>query len=203
MAEGIVEVTAGSGTKLHSWSKTVGANTVHDEFTLPGEYPLATYSILASSISVATVDDHLLAIQAGSSLNVRIRRIRVEQDASATAAATLALTVLRLTTAGSGGTSVTPRPYDTTDSAAGCTARTLNSSKGTEGVELLHPLMVLRQTVATAGAQFDDFWEWSQMPNQKPIIIPAGTANGIAIKTLNGRAGASVVIQVEVVETAF
>lgn len=202
MAEGIVEVTAGSGTKLHSWSRTVGANTVHDEFTLPGEFPYPSYSVLAAAISVATLNDHVLAIQAGASLNVRIRRIRIEQSGNATSATAGSLQVLRLTTAGSGGGAVTPAPYDTTDTA-GATARTLNSTKGTESTVLMQVAMVYRQAVSATTAQSDDFWEWTQHPGMKPIIIPAGTANGIAIKTITAVAGATINVIVEFIETSF
>lgn len=203
MAEGIVEVTAGSGTKLHSWSKTVGANTVHDEFTLPGEYPLASYFIYATAISVATTSDHVLQIMAGSSLKVRIRRISIEQLNSASAANLQSFTLIRLTTAGSGGTSVTPRPFDTADSAASCTAMTLPSSKGTEGVTLWGKTLALRQAIATTATQPEETLEWQQHPNTPPIIIPAGTSNGICIKIGTGVSTATVNVIVEVTETSF
>lgn len=200
MAESIVQVTEGVGKKFHTWSRVVSAQTVEQQFVLPGEFVYATYTVVASLISVATAADHLLQIMAGASLNVRIRRIYVRQAAAVTAASSSGIDVVRLTTAGTGGTAVTPRPLDTADAAAGCTAQTLPTAKGTEGSIVLEDRIGLIQTqpvVDTAKM------EWRQSPNAKPLIIPAGVANGIAIKNLNANAGASVTITVELVETAY
>lgn len=200
MAESIVQVTEGVGKKFHTWSRVVSAQTVEQQFVLPGEFVYATYTVVASLISVATAADHLLQIMAGASLNVRIRRIYVRQAAAVTAASSSGIDVVRLTTAGTGGTAVTPRPLDTADAAAGCTAQTLPTAKGTEGSIVIEDRIGLIQTqpvVDTAKM------EWRQSPNAKPLIIPAGVANGIAIKNLNANAGASVTITVELVETAY
>lgn len=199
MAENFVEVTSGSGLKLHTWSRTIGANTVHDEFTLPGEYPLATYSVVATAVSTATANDHLLQIMAGSSLNVRIRSITISQAAAAGSVASARFQLFRLTTAGTGGTSITARPYDTADAAAGATAMTLPSSKGTEGVTLFVESMWL----GTAAIPTHRVADWIQTPGTKPILIPAGTSNGLAIKSINAVASATVDIAVEFVETSF
>lgn len=79
---------------------------------------------------------------------------------------------------------------------------TLPTVKGTEGVELFRRRLALTQTLATSSSIVPQ-WEWVQCANCKPIIIPAGTANGIALKIGAGRAGAQVDINVEVVETNF
>jgi len=203
LAEGIVEVTAGSGTKLHSWSKTVGANTVHDEFTLPGEYPYASYFALAIAISCATADSHIIQLMAGSSLNVRIRRITWSQHANATTAALDAIQVWRLSTAGTGGVAVTPAKLDTADAASGATAMTLPTAKGTEVTQLTQEIVVMRQAILATSAQFDDSWEWYQKPGMKPIIIAAGTSNGIAFKHTTAIAAATANVTIEFVETNF
>ena len=203
MGESLVNVTEGSGKKLHTWARTVGANTVEDEFTIPGEYPLAGYSV-GGTASLATSADHLFQIMAGTTNKVRIRFFRIEQSASATAAAIIALSVFRLSTAGTGGTALTFRPMDTADAAAGATCMTLPTAKGTESVDMgLGTVLVLRQTVAASGAQTDDVWEWAQKPGMPPLIIPAGTANGIAVKVGTGVAGASARFYAEIVETTF
>lgn len=206
MAESFVEVSTGSGTKLHSWARTVGANTVHDSFYLPGEYPIASYRIIASAISVATASDHILAIQAGSSLNVRLRRIWLRQLANATTATLDSFIVLRLTTAGTGGTAVTPAKLDNSDSAAGCTAMTLPSSKGTESTEIDRDVQVLRQAFLTTATQPQDKLEWifgGPNGNMKPLLIAAGTSNGVAVKNGSAVAGATVIIGADIVETSF
>jgi hypothetical protein len=195
-------ITADS-KKIHYWDRTIGANTVLDEFTLPGEYPLASYSVTAGGISIATIDSHIMQLMAGSSLNVRIRRIRFEQSDSATTAAQGTFAIYRLTTAGTGGNSQTPAKHDTADAASGATAMTLPTAKGTESTLLQQVAMVYRQVVSATQSQVDDAWEWFQMPNSKPLIIPAGTANGIAVKTTTAHASTDVNVIIEFVETSF
>jgi hypothetical protein len=205
LAEGIVEVTAGSGTKLHSWSKTVGANTVHDEFTLPGEYPYAGYfATPAAGVSCAVAGDDIAQIMAGSSLNVRIRRVRVEQAAAITTAAGTPFQLARVTTAGTGGTAITPSKADNADGASGATAASgiPNATHGTIGQIYLNRQLYPVQTAATAGA-VEPAWEWIQQPGMKPIIIPAGTSNGIVIRNIGARAGLTVFWEIEFVETNF
>lgn len=200
MAEAFVNVTEGSGKKLHAFDRTIGANTVLDEVVVLGEQYLASYSARFSAISVATDNDHILQIMAGASLKVRIRKIAIYQQALASAANELSFGVLRLTTAGTGGTSVTPQPYDTADAASGAAAMTLPSAKGTEAsVSLLRFTMALYAT-EPAGRTSNG---WEQLPTQKPIIIPAGTSNGIALKITTGRAGATVSGFVEFDESSF
>lgn len=195
MAETFTNVTEGSGKKLHGWDRTIGANTVQDEFVLPGEFPYATYTVYAQNVSTATAASHTMQLMAGASLNVRIRRIRVV-ELTATAG-TVRLEIVRLTTAGTGGTAITARPFDTADAAAGAAGMTLPTVKGTEGT-FLGSLVVGTYTAVGAA-----FWqEWRQSPNAKPIIIAAGTTNGIALKA-SGLAATAVDVEIEFVETAF
>jgi hypothetical protein len=203
MAEGFINQTEGSGKKSHTWNRTIGANSIEDEFVLPGEYPYATYGITTAAVSFATSADHVLQIMAGGTLPVRLRRVIIAQSVLVTAAAELTIICLRLTTAGTGGTVVTPRPFDSADGAAGCTAMTIPTAKGTEGVELWRRRTWLVQTAPTQGIAGGIQIAWEQLPNEKPIIIPAGTANGIAFKIATGRAGAQGDVMAEVVETNF
>jgi hypothetical protein len=46
-------------------------------------------------------------------------------------------------------------------------------------------------------------WSWTQRTNQKPIIIPAGTTNGIAIKVDAISASSTVSGWIEGDESAF
>lgn len=204
MAEAFVNVTEGSGKKLHAWDRSISGNTVLDEFVIPGEYPLASYVVIGAAVSIATANDHILCCNAGSTLPVRVRRIWIEQSGNATTAAITSMQILRTTTAApTGGTAVTPAPLDTTDSAAGAAGRTLPTAKGTESTLIFQVAMVWRQAVGTTTAQVDDYWEWVQKPGQKPIIIPAGTANGLVIKSTSAVAGATVNVGMEIVETNF
>lgn len=203
MAESSVNVTEGSGKRLHTYDRTISATLIQDQFMLPGEYPYASYSIVSGFTSTATTSSHLLQIMAGSSLNVRLRRLRVEQVANATGAALLSFEVMRLTTAGTGGTVITPGKYDTADAAAGATAMTLPTAKGTESTTLVWAVIIMRQAILTTGTQPEETYEWEQHPGMKPIIIPAGTSNGLAVKIGNGIAAGTVVVTAEIVETAF
>ena len=202
MAESFAEATAGSGLKWHSWTRSIGGSTVHAGFVLPDEYPYATYSVVAAGVSGATAASHILQIMAGSSLNVRIRSICVEQFAVPAAVAAYSLQIFRLSTAGTGGTAVTPRPYDSADAASGATAMTLPSSKGTEGVQLYQEALWMgTAAIPTANNRME--WPNIVYGGMKPIVIPAGTSNGVAIKNPGGLAGVTFDVTVELVETAF
>lgn len=202
MAEAFVNVTEGSGKKLHGWDRTVGANSVVDEFVIPGQYPYATYIAFSSTTSIATANDHIMQLMAGASLNLYVRRIRVEQVVAITTASIVQFQLYRLTTAGTGGTAITPRPTDSTDAAAGATAMTLPTAKGTEGVLLDTRATFYMQTQPVAGGQ-SPYVEWTWTDNEKGIRIPAGTANGIAIKQPSSRPGASAIVTIEFVELNY
>lgn len=203
MAENFLNTNEGSGKKLHTWNYTIGANDVHDEFVLPGPNPYPTY-IVSTVASTGTANDHLLCLNAGGSLKVRVHRIYVEQTANATSASAISLQIMRTTTAApTGGTALTPASFDTADAAAGATGRSLPTVKGTESTVLMDGRVLMRQTIASAGAQENDRWEWRQSRQGKPIIIPAGTANGLVIKSTAAVAAAGAVVIMEFTETAF
>ena len=205
MAENFVNVTEGSGKKLHTFNKTIGANDVHDEIVLLGENYLASYTVSTPTpSSTATANSHLLQVMAGASLKVRIRRIEVYQFAVATTASLMQLQLRRLTTAGTGGGALTPNPLDPSDSASGATAMALPTVKGTEGVVLAEGVVYLMQTVA-ASAQLSEpiqVWDFDR-PRSKPLVIAAGTTNGICIKNTGGIAGSSVSVNVWLDESNF
>lgn len=182
------------------------SQTVQDEKVILGEQYLATYiaNLVVTPASTATVDSHLIQIMAGASLRVRIRRIDMYQGAMATAVTNAGMTLVRLTTAGTGGTLFTPAPLDPADVAAGATVRSLPSSKGTEGTVIWSGFAYFMQTLAassplnqpTLTLDFD-------RPRSKPLIISAGVTNGIALKLLNATAGATVLIDVLFDEIAW
>lgn len=207
MAESIVQVTEGSGKKLHTFNRTIGANSVEDEVVLQGEQYLAHYFVSnLGAVSTATAASHLMQIMAGASLNVLIRRIRVFQVGLATTAAIARLTCQRLTTAGTGGGTLTPQPADSSDAAAGATVMTLPTVKGTETsnpIRVAAPQFI--QTVPTGGigaatllADFD----FSGL-RSKSLRIAAGTTNGLAVKMVDAVAGATVVVEIEFSEANF
>lgn len=209
MGESLVQVTEGSGKKLHTWQRTIGANSVEDEYVLLGENALASYILptsfgLPGGISTATANSHLVQIMAGASLKVRIRRIEVHQAVMATTAALMHLQVLRLTTAGTGGTVLGFAVLDPSDAAAGATAMTLPTVKGTEGTGVLSAHAYMMQTLG-ASAQLNNpiaVFDFDR-PRSKPLIIGAGTTNGIALKNVTAVAAATVTVVVWIDESSF
>lgn len=203
MAESIINVTEGSGKKLHTFNRTIGANSVEDEVMLLGEQYLASYYIVGSA-ATTTANSHLLQVMAGASLKVRIRRVEISQYALATTAAIMDLALVRLTTAGTGGSAVTPSALDTSDSSSGATAMQLPTAKGTEGAFVGGGNAYLMQTAGASTPQVQPLWVWEfDRPRSKSLIIAAGTANGIAVKNLTAHAAGGVRINVWFDESNF
>jgi hypothetical protein len=132
--------------------------------------------------------------------------IRITQNAVATAAIFNSIAIFRLTTAGTGGTAFTPLPLDGTDAASGATAMTLPTVKGTEAanaIDVQDPYFL--QTLPTA-VDFTNpraLFEYGQYSTGKFLRIPAGTANGIAVKELLAVAGATVHLVANIFEANF
>ena len=203
MAEALVNVTEGSGKKLHGWDYSVGGNTVIEEFVLPGQYPYASYTVMVGSTSIATANDHVVQLMAGSSLNVYIRSITIEQNVNATTATKAVFQLLRLTSAGTGGTAVTPSKMDTGDAASGATAMTLPTAKGTESTVMRETVVIMRQAISATQTQPEESVIWTPGLNFKAWRIAAGTANGIAIKSLTAIAGCTVDVMIDLVELNY
>ena len=207
MAESIVQVTEGSGKKLHTNSRTIGANTVEDEYMLLGEPFLASYQVSCTATSSATANSHVLTINAGASLNVYIRRIMVFQVGLATTAAFCEWDFLRTTTAApTGGTAFTPIAYNATeDGASGATAMTLPTVKATEGNPLGRWSSYFVQTANASVVQAQPMLDinFDSMLHMKSPRIPSGTTNGVALKNLTAIAAATVRVQVWFQEANF
>ena len=199
MAESIVQVTEGSGKKLHTWNRTIGANSVEDEYVLFGENALASYRSVSFGISGATASSHLAQLMAGASLKVRVRKITVYPGGIA-ASGVVDVQLFRLTTAGTGGTARTPSPLDPADSASGATFMTLPTVKGTEGVTIDEGLFYI--STVTTGASIPVVFDFDR-PRSKPLIISAGAANGICVKLVAGIASSFVNVTIEFDESSF
>jgi hypothetical protein len=106
---------------------------------------------------------------------------------------------VRLTSAGTGGSAVTPSPYDTADTYSGG-AMTLPSSKGAEGANLLS----VNVTSPTAGATLSgNQYVWEPGIGSKPIIFGPATSNGIAVKNILANAGGLVMVTIEFTTTSY
>lgn len=205
MAESLVNVTEGSGKKLHTFSRSIGVNIVEDEIVALGDQYLATFTLTSQATSIATINDHVLQLMAGASLNVYVRRLYITQVALATTAGVIGIQLLRLSTAGTGGTTRTPVAMDASDSI-GCTGMTLPSSKGTEvSGELWRGYCQTVQTLPASGPakSVEMFGIDFDALRLKPIRIPAGTTNGLAVKILTAAAGATVNVVITGTEANF
>lgn len=207
MSESSVGITEGSGRRFHTWQRSIGGTAVQDAFQLPGEPPAATYTAGADTVAMDDANSHLLQLTAGVLMAttveyrfLRVRRIVVAQKGTVVSGSS-SLWVVRLTRAGTGGTSVTPSPLDFSgDDLSLAECRILPSTKGTEGEIILHGKI---GQVATDPSDNGNYWEWQAAPGTKGIVIPPLRHNGIAIKLGAARVGNSVAVYVEYTETAW
>lgn len=188
------------GKKLAAGTYTENSQTVYDQKVIPGEAYVPVYMVVASGLAT-TAAGHQIEIMAGSTLNVRIRRIVMTQNGASAGVNAVSFQIWRLTTAGSGGTAITPQPLQTTDIAAGATAMSLASSKGTESVQLWQETVWMgTAAIPTPNSAL----RWQQLDFSKPIVIPAGVTNGIAIKQVAaGSSGYTFDFAIEFAETSY
>lgn len=193
-----VQVNEGTGKKLRTYERSIGGNTVQESVMLLADPKQPSGIFSTPAVSMATNLSHLLQIMAGASLPVQLRSIEMVQYALATTAEIKGIHLFRLSTAGTGGTNAPPQPHDPADTLA-CTGMTLPTAKGTEAATAL----LLPELHAVSALPYGprSVWKWEQKPGVKPIIIPAGVANGIAFKTVSGGDAAMTIrIRVEVTE---
>jgi len=203
VAESIVQVTEGSGKKLRTFQRVITPNTVEEEAMFLAEQNAPTYAWTTPGLSLAAAGD-LMQIMAGASLNVYLRRILVYQHIAATTAAIAEFQLVRLTTAGTGGTAVNPLPLDSTDNAASSAGMTLPTARGTAGNRLWHGDAGLLQTMPTSGASLLLLdLDFDKLLRGKVPRIPAGVTNGLAFQLVSTHAGAQVIIAAYLAEQAF
>jgi hypothetical protein len=211
MATGsFIQVTSGAGPKMATGpTYTENANVVQDQKILFGEPYSASYTVgpIAGALSAATANSHLLEIMAGSSLNVRIDRIRMWQLGLATTTAFSAVAFIRLSSAGTGGGVLTPAPLLAADGAAGATCMSLPTVKGGEVAAGLirQPVVYFTQTLPTSQSgeialMFDETFDARR---QEALLIPAGTSNGLAIKLISAVAAATVICEIDFREMGY
>lgn len=206
MAASLIATTEGSGKNIESWQWVIGANTVERQVVALGEQHLSDYIVNsgAGTVSSATANSHLLQCMAGSTLKVRLRRVELWQIGLATTAAFCQFTIVRLSTAGTGGTSLTPAPRDPAASASGATGMTLPTVKGTETTILDNGTAYFLQTAGASTTPLVPLWAKNyDGPRDQPIIVAAGAANGFALKNITAIAAATVLPVFYVTESNF
>ena len=201
MAESIIQLPAPTN-KLRTWNRTIGANSVETEAMWLEDPHDASYTFSTGGIVTTTALSHLVAINAGATLPVRIRYIRGTQLAAPAAVASLELQLIRTTTAApTGGTVITARPTDSADNPAGATAMTLPTVKATVGVTIGDQAQFLFTGAIPGLAKWE--WTWYPANGSKPLIIPAGVVNGIAVTNPLALATASIVWEIGFAEASF
>ena len=201
MAESLIVVGA---KNAHTFNRTIGANSVEDEVIILGEPYLASY-IVTGTASIATAASHVVQVMAGATLNVYVRRIIVTQLVAATTAAFLRWQLYRLTTAGTGGTAITPGPLDSTDAPAGATGMSIPTVKGTESTLIIDRSCNAIQTISLGGPGQSTTLldiDFDRM-HTKGYRIAAGTTNGIALKNVTAIAAGTVEFEVWISEANF
>lgn len=206
MAQSDIQVTVGSGTRLRTATKSIGGNTRHEQYHHLGEPDEPTYVATPnSSATMVTSLSHMGQLMAGSSLAVYVRRIVIWQNGLAGAATIVNCQIRRLTTAGTGGTAYTVNPWDSTDAAAGATAMTLPTSKGTEGpIQTDFTVGVLAAAPTVPMPEGVCVFDWNaDRLRTKAIRIPAGTSNGLCVKNLASLASATFLISFYFTEASY
>src|ERR1051326_6139673 len=186
---GYTKITEGTDKKVASVQRVKGSDTVEEQSIVLSEGFVASYTVsVTTAITLATANNHLIQFMAGATNIVILRRLQVFQLAVASAAQACVFQLLRLSSAGTGGTSYTPRAKDPADSAADSTAMAniTGASKGTEG-------NIIWTGVSNAWAAIPPAFAYGPLleldfrdPRSKPPRIAAGTSNGLALKNITG-----------------
>lgn len=203
MSDSSLGYTDGAGKNIHTDQRTYSGTAKEDQYFLFAQPTAVTYTAVATGIATTTSASHLMIVQADGTNYTRIKGIWVGQRALAGAVATAQLQVLRTTTAGTGGSSISAYPLDGGDTSpyAGV-VMTLPSSKGTEGVALVYGNLGLAAANPVTTANEFVWPKWNRL-GSKPIVLAPATGNGICIKIVTGIATSTVDIMVDFEVTAF
>jgi len=185
MANSYVSFDEGTARKVRTFQRTDdAANTVEEWMYATSEPVLPAYTVTATNIAGVTADSHIMQVMAGADDRVGIRRVTIYQNAAASTTRQARLQLVRLSTAGTGGSAITPDPLDPASAASGATAATLPSSKGTETVDPggIHSAVVQSTITDQLNSPLFDI-EFGN-DRERALWVAAGTSNGIAIKNL-------------------
>lgn len=203
MADGVIRVAPDStGSYLHTRTRTVNAQTVHEQFVVPlgervvtGAASVASFRIPARA---ATTQVLFSGLNSASATNlIAIRRIAVEVDTIVAKAVASPWLRLRRITAQTGGTAATPALLDTAEALAGtglsllqdASADNTNSttalSSTQTGVDLWQQMVPRMATVA-------GIWNPNSLPmlpddggftSDNPLVLRAGQGFQIRVDT--------------------
>jgi hypothetical protein len=96
------------------------------------------------------------------------------------------------------------RSNDSTDAAAGCTGIIIPGVKGAEGAAIINGYPYMMQTLGASAQLNQPIWAWDfDRPRSKPLIIPAGVTNGVAVKIVTAIPAGAIGINVWLDESNF
>lgn len=191
MSDASIKILDGDGATeyLHTDEKSYGGTNKNDQYTLLADSRRVTYTAVMEAVSCATSAAHVAILQADGTNYTKLWGIDIQQVGLPTAALAN-FQILRTTTAGSGGTSISAYPMDGADTSPyGGVIQTLPSSKGTEGVMLLKRRISM---VAALPVSSDQSWSWRADTNQKPITVGTANTGGVCLKIVTGIASLTV-----------
>lgn len=203
MGNSYFTIDEGVDKNIATFSRTVDAATVHTQKVAADEPFLESYNVVVTgTVAISTANSHILQIMAGGTFRVSLRRIVIWQVGNANATAKIQLQLLRLTSAGTGGTAYTPARLDPASGAAGCAGMTLPSSKGTEStiIDQWEPLIHATSTTVGVNPILDHYWDIDRV--QTPYIT-AGTSNGLAFKCVPSDSTATLRMVATVTESGY
>ena len=154
-----------------------------------------TFTAAVSGIS-ATTTNNLIVIESGAAKRTTIRKIYFTPG-TATAASLINLTVYRETSASSGGATQTPSGRQSSDSFSGI-VRITNPTLGTNAAtNIVFPI----PTAIAASVYSTPFvYDFTNGGTEPGLVLPIGTANGVAFQTAGATGGAGAGLLVEFTE---
>ena len=191
MSDSYISVDEGTERKIDHWQRTINSATVDQGRVVLAPTFVPTYvATHATAIAISTANDHIMQLMASADFRYLLRRIEVEQVAAANATAQVEIALYRLSSAGTGGTAVSPVELDPVNDASTAAGMTLPSSKGTEGDLLGIWTAVIQSTITNQTAPLLDI-KFDGIHLQPPTVA-AGTSNGLALKCLDSDSTATV-----------
>lgn len=189
-----------SGTATVAVTATDVTATDMDEVVGNSDKP--TY-VACSPSEANTASSSAIECESGASKAHRVRALWVPQVGLQTSSGNRLLTLRRVSTAGSGGTSLTLAPVDSNDAAFTGLCRTKGTA-GTTGTTILTRHMWVPTSVANMANPLP-IWPPFTIGSAtgttiKDLLIPAGTANGWEVNDAGASGGATFYICVAVTE---
>lgn len=200
MAVSTVRVTEGSGPYLHTWTRSISSVDRLDQYIQHGEPVEATYSVWTGACLIGTANTHIVTLNSGASTYTRLVHLGLYL-ATGVGTALHQFQLWRTSSAPTGGTDVTPAPFDVADTAS-ATSKYYNpaTATATESVQLATFSAFVGPASLVSNATLVE-WDFDR-PRAKPLIIASGTTNGIALKNVSATS-ASVFAHLVFTETSY